>query len=97
MPTSTGSTMLTTSSLSTSKLNQAGAAHIAAILLLLLGLLATLYLVQNPTVLNPKADYESDPSSAVFVNGKACAKKICEVSSNEFELTIDVSGLNSQQ
>lgn len=79
------------------KLNQAGAAHILAILLLLLGLLATLYLVQNPTVLNPKAaDYKSDPSSAVLINGKKCANNVCEVDSNEFELKIDVDGLNSQ-
>lgn len=78
-------------------LTEKGAAHIVVILLLLLGLLATLYLVQNPTVLKPKADYKQDPSSAVSVDGKKCANNVCEVNSNEFELKIDVDGLNSQQ
>lgn len=81
---------------------EAGVIHITTILpviILIVGLVAALYLISNPTVLNPKADYKSDSSQAVSVNGAKCKDNICQIDSSNLtniEISIDVAGLNSQ-
>ncbi len=76
------------------RFGEAGAAHLLVPILLLIGILATFYLVQNPVIFKPKADFKSDPSQAISVNGKQCKNNECEVDSNSVELKIDVNGLN---
>ncbi|MBI2600968.1 hypothetical protein HYW42_03365 [Candidatus Daviesbacteria bacterium] len=81
------------------KISQNGIIHISSLLpivILLLGLAAALYLIANPAVFSPKADYKSDPSQAVSINGKKCQNSSCEVEATDVELIIDVNGLNSQ-
>lgn len=84
--------------------DQKGLVHLTTlvpVIVLILGLAAALYLISNPTVFRPKADYKTDPSESISIKdstGKVvkCKDNTCEVDTANVELTIDVNGLNAQ-